>query len=403
MKKFRSLLILCISIILVFSVYYGTTLNRVDSAAEIDIKYVSGNKKEIKDMLIFGQHMMIHNSNFIVNSKGENLLNNKSYFEKLNSVYYYDNNIYNLYKNHRSFMRGKTDRNIFYEDNNEVISVMLNPKFYANRKADFEVEVLNKESNSITRKEFSLDKAVLNNAWYHLAVADIQKENDKILIMLEAFKDEKIRAQQMINKTEYTLVTYDLKADKLVNEEVILSSTSSEEKYSQMVRVEEVNFNTPSQYFVRIDQKYKRVPQKDGGILEEETSKDFVIYDYKNKKFLESPANVSKFYNANTVLYSGNEIYIQEASGNEQSITVYDILSGKQINKVNLKLPVTETIHSFTIHNYKLYTAISGHTEKGYSDYKLSVINIKTGANLYQGLIKNENNYLMIGKLYFNN
>jgi hypothetical protein len=370
-------------------------LAKLDSTAEFKIQYVSGNKDEIKNLLISGQSPIVYNSNFIVDSEGRNLLNNKSYFEKLNSNYYYNNNIYKLYKNHRSFMRGKTDPYSFYEDKNEVISVFTNPRNNENQQITFEVEILNKKTENVDKKQFTLNK----NDLYFFTVADVQKQGNNLLVMFETHKDEVISEQQILNKVDYNLITFDLKQNKIINEEIIFQNSTSKDSYSQISRAEEIDLNAPTPYFIRIEQKYERISGQDGSVTEKEISKKFLIYDYQKKAFIKSPTDVSKYYYESGVLYSDKEIYIQESTGTAQSVVVYDIATGQKLNKVSLKIPNNKNMNFYTIENNKLYSVVSGLSENGYGDYDLSVTDVKTGETLYKGLIENNNN-IILGRVF---
>jgi hypothetical protein len=398
MKKLKTLLIICISIVLVFTIYYGTVISKVSSASQFEIKHISGDENEVKDLLFYGQNATIFNSEFMVNAKGENLFNSMSYFEKLNSRYYIDNNIFLLYKNHRNFMRGKINRNGFYEDQKEIVSVVTDPRYFDKENIEFEIEILNKKSKNIEQYTFSIKNDRQSN---YIDIIDVQKNNGKIYTMIQKHEVQSQEYQEIgyFDNFDNYLITFDIEKNKIESEENLFDSYVEGNKVFSFIKVEELNLNAASRYFVMVKTTMERIKEGDG-FIDKDVAKEFVIYDYENKKLLSNSIDLMKYPNYNTMLYSENEIFIQIASGTNHKFIIFDTTSGKAMNEVELNIPSENNLHFSNLEDHKLYTLTSKMKEFGPSDYNLYVTDIISGKQLYHGELVTENNNMMINRAF---
>ncbi|MDF2946374.1 MAG: hypothetical protein K0S51_1053 [Bacillales bacterium] len=401
MKKLKTLLIICISIVLVFTIYYGTLISKVSSAAQFELEQISGDKSEVEDLLFYGSNQTIFNSEFIVNAKGENLFNSMSYFEKLNSRYYIDNNIFLLYKEHRNFMRGKTNRNSFYEDQKELVSVVSDPRYFDKENIEFTIEILNKKSENKEQYTFSLKNDKQSN---YIDIIDVQKRDGKVYTMIQKHEVQMLEYAEIgfFDNFDYFLVTFDIEKNSIDIEEKLFDSTVVNKKISTYMKVDELNLNAASRYFIMVKTTMERVKEGQGdGLIDKDVAKEFVIYDYENKKLLSNSIDLMKYPNYNTMYYSENEIFIQIASGTEHKFIILDTISGKIMNEVDLNIPLESNLHLSNLEDHKLFTLTSKMKETGPSDYELFVTDIITGKQLYHGKFNTEgNNNMMINRVF---
>jgi hypothetical protein len=400
MRKLKTLLIACISILLVFTIYYGTLITKVSSAAQFELKHISGDKSEVEDLLFYGQNQTIFNSEFIVDAKGENLFNSISYFEKLNSRYYIDNNIFLLYKNHREFMRGKINRNSFYEDQKEIVSVVADPRYFDKENIEFTIEILNKKSEKIDQYTFSLKNDKQSN---YIDIIDVQKRDGKIYTLIQKHEVNNLEYQEIgyFDNFDNYLITFDIEKNKIVSEENLFNSYVEGNKVISFMKVEELNLNAASRYLVMVKTTMERVKEGQGdGFIDKDVAKEFVIYDYEEKKFLSNPVDLMKYPNFNTMFYSENEIFIQIVSGHDHKFVILDTISGKIMNEVDLNIPLESNLHLSNLEDHKLYTITSKMKESGPSDYELFVTDIISGKQLYHGKLETEYNNMMINRAF---
>ncbi|MED4079793.1 hypothetical protein P4637_15755 [Halalkalibacterium halodurans] len=157
MGRYWKLVILVTGIVVVLGTFFIQTTLANLALPEFDIKKVTGDLAEIDPVIINGYYEdRIVRSDMWITSKETVHLNERSFFERMNDLQFHSPLVQDLYKNNRSFLRGKNFYSGTFIENDEQIIYVSLPWDQTNDTAvQVEIAILDKQSKEETL--FQLD------------------------------------------------------------------------------------------------------------------------------------------------------------------------------------------------------------------------------------------------------
>ncbi|MEX2460496.1 MAG: hypothetical protein WD469_04235 [Paenibacillaceae bacterium] len=395
MKRYWKIAVLVPFIILCIGTYYIEASGSV--YPDFYLKLQSGNEKEAS---LVSLHAMYRNQPFTFNSEGSIYQNEQSFWESLEPKYYDAKELQKLQKEHRQFMRNKTEWNSFYEDDQVIGYVNIhtqNSSAEETSDSSFEVSVYNKKRNESSSFKVKLPQEKGN---YSMGITDVQIVGQTMKLVTSNYKYNKYYRVNTGNNsiTEIHLYTLDLDKENITGDQMILSDASLDENIRiDILDVRDFKPTLQNHYAVfQVAYSKKRVSE-DAFTKYDRTNREFFVYDLQSNQQITIQAEpISELLKGNNELsfnYNGDEFYLTvwlEQMG--VRIIRFNLTKNKIMNDLIVESKQFQTdinsVSNMRIANERLYMRVS--SKRG--DPGLAIADLNTGGVVYQGVISRKDN-----------
>jgi len=399
MKKYWKLMMLSAFTIIVVCIFYIRAGTVTNSFPTFTFEKVEGNETAVENLVLNGDlfNGMFNHESFRVDNEGTTYLRDEPFNDRFKG-YYQDLYIERLQKEHRNFMRGKTeDPNYFYEDE-DILAYGNTPyELWTNDHYTFEIAVLDKQTNDIV--SFSLPIPNREDYWY-VEPQNIYVDGKELSFIT---LNEKMN-NEIIENTSVYLYTIDIEKEQLVHEEELgsLDYSNTGEGYSDINILKDErsliivgNIITPVEYDENL------------GFYEEIATINTLIKYNLNTREVEELSLPKDEELGIPVALNGNQLSFANAKKDELTLSNYNVekqkVSGElEVDTFNLYMSITD-IFQAKIKDDKFYFIPSSNDLEELTT--VLVIDITTLTVDYVGKIEHtkpfSNNVMM--EVYFNN
>lgn len=392
MKKYWKLITVTALIVLTLGAFYFNSSFAATKYPEFVFKHKSGDEKEIENVAISSEIIMGQTNIYAeITPEGTNYMQNISYLDLIKENHQ-SVLIEKLQKDHRNFMRGKSDvETQYYEDDTVLASVNLKIDYdisgYGMSDYLFEIEVLDKASNNTTKFETEIpDNERLN----HVQIQRVQVMDGQIKVF-SANQLEQNLDEDFIYRDELHLYNISIKNQNLVRDDVVLEVDDFDAKYSVSTNVINSNEKTRPNKDIIYTLNISEEAMTDEGFNESIMIDQQLIYynleTNEQKKIVLPKEYDDKCY---PELLSGDLIYFSKEETEGIKLIAYNIVSEKVEDEQTFSLPAEESeeMINYTFDNNKIYMMQQHETSK--VDTDIMIADIKTGDTLYEGSVEVE-------------
>ncbi|KIL34403.1 hypothetical protein SD71_20520 [Cohnella kolymensis] len=323
MKRYYSSVILVLLIIVSIGTYYF--YRSTDRLPEFKLVAVKGDQKEADGIELSGNYGARMRSEIVnVTTEGSEYSSRQSMYEQeiknARSWFYQHSDMRKLVKEHRDFMRGKTDPDSFYMDKEWIIyaAVSQSPANIEKPETEIRVQVLNVK----TGREDQFATIISEQTPYHNAqVVDVQRYDNELQILTSAMSGTEF-------STKFRKYVLDLSNGHLIrNEELPYKFIDREGvRYSHNVISHEVS-SAPGNYVLLAVREEKVTVDRNQSYSSQPIADHFFAYSYKTGKLIEIPEswtaaslNSHQQYNLN-----GNRLSVLTYGSANISVSGYDL------------------------------------------------------------------------------
>ncbi|OCA81670.1 hypothetical protein A8F94_22695 [Bacillus sp. FJAT-27225] len=394
MKRYIVSILLLSIIVLSIGAFY--IQSAASGSPQFSLKKQTGNQKEAEQVNIHGSY---HNDYFIdvvtITENGSVYYKEMGLIDKTEKLFSDNDGHKDLDKKYRSFMRGKTGSNSFYEDGDYLIYGDVDYHF-GQMANDFTFTLSMLEKDSETEKSFKVE--IPNKEKYSfISIEDIQLIDNKLKILT---RNEDYDS----DNTEVHLYTINVAAKEIDQDKIVLSTRSEGKNLSTYLQqLNQTNTRQPSKFTFYFKDISKDI-EKEEGTYSERINTELVMIDLDKGKGIKVESPKEYQYNANMLpYYDGEMIYFAQPGENGLQLVTYSHKDGRIVNSIETGLAHSEAGFQFAVKNGKAYilTTPDRIGQNPSSVPSLKIFEIKSGKELYQGVVelKNQNKtegYLMI-------
>ena len=381
MKRYWKIISICLVTLIVIGTFYIQSSFATNEHITIEFEKINGSEDEVKGLILSGDYLVGHNYQALqITSEETSAQNNLSFLQRLErlSVPPHFKGLVDKYKN---FMRGKDlTTNHFFENENVLA--------YASIKADnlyeqpmkglaFTIEVLDKKSKEVTSIELDVPE---RKNYIYMYVEHVQVINGELKIITQGYG--------MDNTDELHVYTIDLKAQKLVNDDVIVSSPLVVNGWSDVRILNHVeSFEWQKHFLIQVEAYEEGKVETDGE--SQLIANEYMIYDIENnqsKKIGIPEEIIDSIAEASVIIDS--TLFSPSQSINGFEINQYDIVNEKWADKLTFESTDMKDEESryMTVMDGKLFAVYT--TDDGQN---LLIGNLETGKSLYEGKLHVKN------------
>jgi hypothetical protein len=380
MKRYIISILLLSIIVLSIGAFY--IQSAASGSPQFSLKKQTGSQKEADQVNIHGSYQ---NNNFIDNvtitTNGSEYNKEMGLIDKTEKLLSDNDGHKDLDKKYRSFMRGKTGMNSFYEDEDSLIFGDVEYHFgEMTNDFAFNLSMLAKESE--TEKNFKID--IPNKEKYSfISVEDIQLIGNKLKILTR-------NADYDSDDTEVHLYTINL-ADKEVEEDKIVVSTENgkENLFTDLQLLNQTNNRQPSQIAFFFKETSKQFEDEES-TYSEPLSAEVIMIDLEIGKEIKVDVPKELQMEPHILPYYDSEfLYFTQPDEKGLKLVTYSHKEGRIVNAIETGLAESAGFQ-FAIKNGKAYIVTTPERigQKPSSAPSLKIFEIKTGNELYQGVVE---------------
>lgn len=233
-----------------------------------------------------GMHHYRLDNMMTINENGSYYSADKSFFERLDRVY--DEEMKQLTKEYRKFMRGKYNMNSFYHDDEYLVYANVEGGFYTSEGFYFDVAILDKKLSQTSAFEIKLPDTQL---YRYINVVEVQLFGDEIVVVTRNYLDNNTHGE-----TGYHRYAFDINDNHLTHEriEFPFAVESDDYSYANVTFIGQSRVTLPSRYvaFYYLDMNEIAIDQPtatvDGDTSDNEivnvqaaTTYDGITYEYE--------------------------------------------------------------------------------------------------------------------------
>jgi hypothetical protein len=406
MKRYWKLAVLVPFIVLCIGTYYVEASGGNDP--EYYLKLLGGNEKEASQVSLQANY---RNEELFINSVGSEYRNEQSFWDSLSPNYYVSKELDKLAKENRPFMRGKTDLNAFYEDDQIIgyVNIGSQLRLVKDRSnAPFTVSLYDKKRKGSSSFEVKLPKA---NIYNFISLHDVQIDGQTMkLVTFNYKKSESSPANNMYS--EVHLYTLDLDKKNIVEDQVIFSEAPLDQNNRvNIMGVYETDLIKQSRYVVFPTIHSKKEKTKESSEAYVPDHRDLFVYDLKSGKQVTVQGEpINEFLKGTAELdisHSGDDLFLTSWMDPKGPHFIHYSLAENKVKKdltiaFNDIRPDAGKVNISRIANNRLYMLVN--MRMGESTVPTVVIaELDTGGIVYQGEVSRMDNKelsnLMIGNI----
>lgn len=356
------ILVLVISSIGTYYIQGGTSSH----LPEFALIHKEGDVEEAKAVAVQGIYNQTRISpTVVIDLNGSQYSTRTSFLESMDPFYWEDEELQQLVKEYRDFMRGKWLGHTFYQDEQILVSVKLENGDWKNEEHHlFDISILQKSDGKTTEYKVPFSG---ENEYAYPYIQGIQVFGHELVMLISGTRKDS-------DRYEYLRYSLDLTDGELLSDEVVpLSAQENERVYLST----EENPTQSGRYVVI----YTKPEERD-------TITSFMVYDLKSgelktlqapviNEFLEKQSNE----NSKTVRIVGNKLFVTDHS-EEMRVLEYHLTDDQG---AVYSIEIDDVVFSSQIENDRIYVLTQ---EKPSSPTSLSIVHLPTGEMLFEGTIE---------------
>jgi len=393
MKRYLKSSLIILAIFLCLGTFY--LKSAATSNPQFVLKNLSGSEKEANSIVIQGYYQNDRlMDNVRISSKGTVYDSSMSILGKIDKHLLGFGENQQLEKEYRSFMRGKTGVNSFYQDKDALIYANVIFKHSSVGLQDFRFEVSSIEKD--TKAVHSSQIQPLNDKRYlYVSVEDIQRQGNSLKILTRNVADDHTAKAIDAQRQELHMYTIDLDSKKVVDDRTVMTASDRENANFYMLQETDMTQPNDSAFYYKVISK-----QSEG--REEQVDGELICVNLKTYQVqkVAIPKELQENISLNVMPYYDNKmIYFAIDTKEGIKVVSFDQKTDRVVNRINLKFDKKDLAErfNFTVKNRKAYLLTSPEKiGQNPQPATLSVIDFSTGNRLYKGVItvKNANNQL---------
>ena len=395
MKKYRNSIAISLVSLLTLSVFYVSLAFSSSNLPDFYIKQTNGDSTFIDNLTLKADYNVNgFYEEITITKKGAKYRSELPFFEQLD---YWEKDektteMKDLTKQYASFMRGKISDYQLYNDSKQIIYVDSNYKFSASRgihDIGLKIDRLDKKTKGATSFEVKLPNQENNG---YIDIYDVQLIMDELRVITE-ISSEEVYGPQMLH--EYT---FDLKKEKLIDDQSILKTEKqTDQYYMDLYSLEDIN---PSQARTHLIFQSNKIQLEEDG-SEKPVSNTLYAYNYQTgvldklilpsditKQFLqEDEASYSLGYDQQS-LYAATINAENENENKTVDMIKYDLDKQKITKKQTIQLNSKKiSEYSLSLYQNKMYLTYKGEERKP----SLKVFDFEDGKSVFEGNVEVKN------------
>ncbi|CAH0344329.1 hypothetical protein [Bacillus sp. CECT 9360] len=393
MKRYWKISSLIVVILLAISSFYIHSAYSISQLPEYIIKKQEGNSKTVENLILrgfYGNETETASEMVEISSEGSEYASERSFFTQIKSMDYDGEQIENLKRKYRSFMRGKNSPDFFYEDKRNIVYAQVEYQFKDNRqKFNFHIAALDKKD----KEEISLKMPVPKEEEYStVELNDVQFTDGRVNVFTKNYLVTNDGGQET---SEVHLYSFNLSDKKLLSEETILSEPNKRKNvYTDYTELPEVNSMDAADYILYYKSVNEQKQLENGEIEEQNVENGLVVYNVNEKKSEEVklPKEIAALVGPGNY-YDDTNLYVTEEKEGKIRVIVYDLEQKKAVNEFQVPLGEKDMKSLATIikdGNIYLLATEEPEAEHGFEYASVIVADLKTGKTEYRGTIVNK-------------
>ncbi|THE09789.1 hypothetical protein E1I69_21060 [Bacillus timonensis] len=376
MKRYWKILTLCLITVIVLGTFYIQSSLALENI-RFEFEKVSGDESLVENLEINADYVVGDNhQTLLISNEETSNLSNRSVVQQLTGLYG-EASAEQLISKYKSFMRGKNLLSSnFYEDEQVVVYASIEGKSInaSSLNSFFDIDVLDKKSEKSTSMKLDLPKT---GSYGWVDIVDIQIKEGKLLVIA--------RGSRINGGEDLVAYTIDLNGKKITNEEVVFSTPTVENGWSDFRFLNDYHSNGPEKYLLFKAEAFEHESSEGPTAIVD----DFIVYDVENNKIvkMELPEDfVGNIENSSVV---DSVVYIPVQTPNEIKVIQYEIETEKWDKKQIFGVEPSGNSEGepfIKLQDGKIYIVRSvndGHT--------LAIGDLNTGETLYEGHLKVKN------------
>lgn len=194
-KRYGVTLVFCVIILVSLVIFYSNAETIAEENKTLQLKTLSGDAGEVENLHVKGR-VNLNRIPMMVDISSENttyseLLTDRFMMHETIEMPYYAK-MHELQQEYRSFMRGKTLIDSFYEDETQLVYAYIpyDESAFERNFSELYIDLYDKKSKDTSHVTVSLPEELTVNDDY-MEVLDVQMVNNQFIILLDVYKDEK--------------------------------------------------------------------------------------------------------------------------------------------------------------------------------------------------------------------
>ncbi|KRE45625.1 hypothetical protein [Paenibacillus sp. Soil724D2] len=390
MKRYWILALLIPFTALSISMYYVTAAE--DVKPDYYLKTLGGEEKEALPMTVQARY---ENERVDIQTNGSSYPSEQqSYMKRLDSSFYYLEELGGLLEEHRSFLRGKRNVNAFFEDEKGIA--------YVGFETEFDLDKIQSDLLDIsfyqkgTKKSESFQVKVQKNKDEYVSILDVQVKERTMKLMISQYQQS--GKYSTPNNSEYYMYTLDLDKKSIVEKKLVAAVTTQDKSIRTIItNIWSSGLIKPSNYAI-----FDRTSYQLNGTKEDTAeaknqvivNRDILVYDIWNGQMttIQSDPVHDMLMKGNpenlSIRYIGDDLFLTLLSEfSESRVLQYQLVENKLKHDVKLTLQDWQTewgrAHNTQIANNRLYMLALGRKDPG-----VVIADLDTGKIVYQGVIE---------------
>lgn len=399
MKRYWKSILLCSLSIIVIGTFYIQSSFADQTNIQIEFEKVKGDENEVKDLILYSDYAVGNLYQSLKVTSEETIDQNQQSFLQRMTTGRFAPVFKDLMKEHKGFLRGKdlSPAN-FYENENLLAYAGLkgDSNEYSMSNIQFDIHIFDKKSGETIGFRSDVRE---KEKYSFMNVEDVQVINGELKAMVRGFG---IHGGEDLR--DYT---FNIDEQKFVKDETIVSSQTTEKRWTDLRIIHDFNSIQPQNHFLIFTETYEAQNVQGNGemisyddepkLVEKEA---FVFHIDKNQlKKLEIPEGLAVSNESYSIVDSA--IFVYNLSANGVEVNQYDMVKEEWGNPLTFELPLSASKENqpyIKFMNGKMY--LIGLTSNGRT---LFIGDVKTGESLYEGNlnVKNQRDVHKEYQLYF--
>lgn len=406
MKRYWIIALLIPFTVLSISLFYVTAAE--SGKPDYYLKTLMGEEKEAFPLIVQARY---NKDRVDIQTKGNSYPSEQqSYWGKLDSPYYYLEELKGLLEEHRSFMRGKRNVNAFFEDEKGIVYVGSETRLDFDKvQSDLlDISIYDKG----TKKSESFQVKVQKNKDEYISISDVQVKERTMKLLLSHYQQSGKYSNP--NNSAYYMYTLDLDKKSIVEKQLVAAVTSQDKSIRTMItNIWSNSLIKPSNYAIFDRTSYPLSSAKEDAAeagKQEIVNREILVYDIWSGQMttIQSEPVHDLLMKGNpqdlSIRHVGDELYLTLLSESSESrVLRYQLAENKLKQDVKLALQDWQKewgrAHSTQIANNRLYMLAFGKKGPG-----VVIADLEMGRIVYQGVIERKDelgiNMLSIDSLF---
>ncbi|WP_152656080.1 hypothetical protein [Oceanobacillus sp. CFH 90083] len=364
---------------------------------EIDFnwKTVSGDEEIVKDVLIIGDGQESYSAQYynMVLNPFRLSLNESKRIEQPRGMYHGGNNgdlqMEKYIKEYKSFMRGKKlwSEN-FIETEADLIYVSGdNLDWGIDGQNNIHVEILDKETKEVSRFDASVEK---NLQMYGVTSININNNKLYVQVYMEGQYDEKTD----IFTDENAILVIDLNNQTVEDIKFLEKDIEQKEGVYTSLHYQDSGLIDGEVNYLYTYDEYK-VDQNDSMVEDSPLKYELRLYNVEKDSFKSIDLSEESLYEGEFLRIYDGDVYLgilQEANYTlmkfDRNLKEREVIFDENVLNGDLEIGKEDVYPLTNVHNGYFYIVFPTSSSRSVTDISVNVFDLKTGENVYQGIVK---------------